>query len=152
MRAMVLAAALATAACGPPAEAPVRRVTAGDITVESASYRPPPGGVTTGAGYMTIRNAGDAPDRLIGANSAQTASIELHTHREVDGAMRMERVEGVDVPARGSATFAPGGLHLMMFGFAPAGEETPVTLRFAKAGEVTVGFVRAAPAGEKHGH
>lgn len=152
MRAMVLAALLVLAACSPTAEAPLRRATVGDLTIENASYRPPPGGVTTGAGYMTIRNAGDAPDRLVGASSPQTATIELHTHREVDGVMRMERVEAVDVPAKGSATFAPGGLHLMMFGFVPAGEETPVTLRFEKAGEVTVGFAPAAPSGEKHGH
>jgi hypothetical protein len=152
MRAMVLAAALAAAACSPPAEAPVRRVTAGELSIENASFRPPPGGVTTGAGYMTIRNGGVEPDRLVGASSPQATTIELHTHREVAGAMRMERVEGVDVPARGSTTFAPGGLHLMMFGFVPAGEETPVTLRFEKAGEVTVAFVRASPAGEKRGH
>lgn len=151
------AMALVLAACGPAAEvkpavelagvgAPV---SAGDITIENATVRPPPGGVTTGAGYMTIRNAGATPDRLLGARSPQARVIELHTHREVEGVMRMERVESVEVPAGGKVRFATGGLHLMVFGFAPAGEATPIILRFEKAGEVTVTFT-SAPVGARH--
>lgn len=155
MRALVLLAALALVSCQPPPFAGELKtsvpITVGAITVERAAARPPPGGVTTGAGYLTIRNAGDAPDRLLGARSPHATAIELHTHREVGGVTRMERVEAVEVPAGGEAMFAPGGLHLMLFGFAPAGEETPITLRFEKAGEVTVGFVTAAP-GAQRGH
>lgn len=120
-----------------PASTPV---TVGAITIEQALANPPPGGVTTGAAYMVIRNAGDTPDRLVGASSPQAGPVELHTHREVGGAMRMERVEAVDVPAHGEVIFEPHGLHLMLFNFAPAGAETPVTLKFEKAGEATVTF------------
>jgi hypothetical protein len=93
---------------------------------------------------MTIRNAGEA-DRLVAASSAVTTSIELHTHREANGVMRMERVEAVDVPAGGTVTFAPGGLHLMLFGWTGSGAEAPITLRFEKAGEVIVPFAIQAP-------
>ncbi len=150
-RAALLIAAVALAACSQPAsEAPVATpagvsapVTVGPLTVENAVARPPLGGQTTGVGYLVIRNAGDTADRLVSASSAATSSIELHTHSMTDGVMRMERVDGVDIPAHGEAVFQPKGLHLMLFNFTPAGDSAPVTLKFEMAGEATVNFAVA---------
>lgn len=152
-RFLVLGALCLLAGCQPAPEAPQTPaaavgapVTAGAITVEQAAARPPLGGQTTGAGYFVIRNNGDAPDRLIGAASPVAATVELHTHRDDNGVLRMERLEAVDVPARGAVVFAPRGLHLMLFDFRPAGDTAPVTLRFEMAGEVAVDFA-VAPLG-----
>lgn len=133
-RLFVLIAALSLAACQ-PAVAPV-----GAVTVENAVARPPLGGQTTGAAYLVIRNSGAEADRLIGASSPVANPVELHTHTSVNGVMRMDRVEAIDVPVGGEVVFAPRGLHLMLFNFQPAGETAPVTLRFEKAGEMTVDF------------
>lgn len=164
MKRLFVIAALALAACGPTAEAPKEpapapaaiSATLGALAIEGATAKPPIEGQTTGVGYFVIRNMGEAADRLVSAASPNAASIELHTHREVDGMKRMEKVEGVDVPAGGAAVFAPGGLHLMIFGFAPAGDTLPVTLTFEKGGEVTVPFkimARSAENGTGHaGH
>lgn len=151
----VLALAIACSPAPAPEEteaAATEPVTVGAITIEGAAIRPPPGGVTTGAGYLTIRNAGAEADRLLGASSPVAATIELHTHRDVGGVMRMERVEFVDVPAGGAVTFAPGGLHLMLFGWSGAAPKAMVTLRFEKAGEATVPFAVGTLGPEpKHG-
>lgn len=160
MKRILSAAALALAACSPAAQkppeapaapeapAPAAVATLGALSIDSAIARPPIDGQTTGAGFLTVRNTGGA-DRLIAASSPATSSIELHTHSHMDGMMRMEKIDGVDVPAGGVVAFEPGGLHLMMFGFAATGETVPVALRFEKGGEVTVPFkVMARSAGD----
>jgi copper(I)-binding protein len=95
----------------------------------------------TGAGYLTIRNTGSAPDRLVGARAPIAVAVELHTHLQEDGVMRMRPVPAVDVPPGGTVTFGPGGYHLMLLELrAPLnqGDAVPVTLVFERAGEVEV--------------
>jgi copper(I)-binding protein len=83
--------------------------------VVDAWIRETPPGRTVSAGYLTLDNAGAEPLMLVEASSDQAGRIEFHTHSHVDGMMRMRRVTEVEVPAGGSVTFAPGGLHLMLF-------------------------------------
>ena len=110
-----------------------------------------------GAGYLTIRSTG-AADRLLGAASAAANRLELHTVQRDGEVMRMRQVDAIAVPAAGTVTLQPGGLHLMMIGLTRplvAGETVPVTLRFERAGEVEATLaVQAAgargPAGHRH--
>jgi copper(I)-binding protein len=93
-----------------------------------------------GAGYLTIRNAGPA-DRLLAASTPAAARLELHNVERDGEVMRMREVAAIPVPARGSVTLQPGGLHLMLIGLtAPlvVGDTIPVTLRFERAGEMRV--------------
>ena len=160
MKRLIMIAMLGLAACGPAAEkapaAPVPAVSSvqhGALAIENATAKPPIEGQTTAVGYLVIRNSGEVADKLIAAASPNAESIELHTHREVDGMKRMEKVDGVDIPAKGAVIFEPGGLHLMIFGYAPAGETLSVTLTFEKGGEVTVPFTivaRSADNGTGH--
>lgn len=113
---------------------------AADITVTQpwARATPAPGGA--GAAFMTISNAG-AADELVKAASPVANVAELHTHTMEGGVMRMSAVPAIEIPANGSATLAPGGLHVMLMGLkAPLAEGSsfPLTLTFAKAGEMTV--------------
>ena len=159
---VLLLAALALAACSrptpaghappalPTAHATSAPVTVAALTVENAIARPPLGGQTTGVGYLVIRNAGDTADRLVMASSPATSSIELHSHTMANGVMHMERVEGVVIPAHGEAVFAPRGLHLMLFNFAPTGATAPVLLHFEMAGDATVAFAVAPAGAEDH--
>ena len=118
---------------------------AGDISVTGAFTRAMLAAAKVGAGYMTIGNAGTAPDRLVGATTEATPSVELHNMSVKDGLMTMSAVEGgIEVPAGGSVTLAPGGLHVMFIGpKAPfkEGECVAVTLKFEKAGDVPVQLV-----------
>ena len=95
----------------------------------------------TGAGFLTIRNDGGAPDRLVSATSPVARSVELHAHVHEGDVMRMRPVAGVALPPGEAVTLQPGGLHVMLIGLKEPlvrGTEVPVTLRFETAGEITV--------------
>lgn len=134
---------------------------AGDITVSGAFTRATLDNAGVGAGYMTIGNAGAGADRLIAATSEVTPTVELHNMEVKDGMMTMAQVEGgIEVPAGGSVSLAPGGYHIMFIGPNQPfkeGECVALTLTFAEAGDLpvqlSVGPVGAseAPMGE-HGH
>lgn len=74
------------------------------------------------------------------------------------GVMKMRKLEGIDVPAKGSLVLEPGGMHLMLIGLkAPLaeGQSVPLELRFDKAGVVktTLKVKSRVPAGhEGHEH
>jgi len=126
--------------------------TAGDVSVSSAWARAMLPGQSTGGGYMTIRNEGQEPDALLSVSSPVAGKVEIHSMEMKDDVMVMRPLEdGLEIPAGGSVTLEPGGLHLMFMQvetpFAE-GAEVPVTLEFEKAGRVEVVLpVRSARAG-----
>ena len=98
-------------------------------------------GGANSAAYMTIRNPGNQPDRLVKATSDVAKVVELHTVEEQNGVMSMHPVEGIDVPANGEATLKPGGFHVMLIALTrdlKVGDTVTVTLTFANAGDMTV--------------
>lgn len=95
----------------------------------------------TGAGYLTLRNPGTAADRLVSARAGIARTVELHTHINDNGVMRMRPVPSIEVPAGGEVQLRPGGLHIMLIGLQSPlrqGERVPLTLVFERAGEVQV--------------
>lgn len=115
---------------------------AGDITVSAAYSRAMLPNAPVGAGYMTISNAGASADRLVGATTEATPTVEIHNMSIVDGMMEMEALpDGIEIAAGGKVTLAPDGLHLMfMQPKAPfnEGECVEVTLTFEQAGPLSV--------------
>ncbi len=122
------------------AQAGAHEVTVGSLTLTDLWARATPPKAPTGGGYLTITNAGDTPDRLVAVSSTQVGKAEIHEMKVEDGVMTMRPVpDGIEIPAHGSATLAPGGFHLMFIGLqAPfvEGEKLPVTLTFENAGSV----------------
>ena len=153
----ILAFAAFSLALAPPAAA--RDVTKGDLTLAQPQMRASIGRAPTTGGYVTIRNTGARPDRLVSASCACAARVELHTHQMSGGVGRMTRVSSIALPAGGTAVLAPGGAHLMFIGLKGRlidGKAQPVTLVFERAGAVTAAFqVRARitePAAAHHAH
>jgi copper(I)-binding protein len=114
---------------------------AGEISVSEpwARANPNPGGA--GAAFMIISNAGGAADRLLGVQSPAARAVELHTHIDDGGVMRMREVDAIEVPAGGRAALAPGGLHVMLLGLTrplQEGDTIALTLAFEKAGSISV--------------
>lgn len=154
--------ALALALASPAA---AQEFKAGDLTVERPWSRATPAGAQVAGGYMVIRNAGSAPDRLLSVASDISGKAEIHTMAVDDkGVMTMRMVEGgLEIPAGGTVELKPGGYHLMFIGLkAPPkeGEGFAAMLTFEKAGELAVEFAvtgmgGGAPAGMgatmKHG-
>lgn len=94
-------------------------------------------------GYMTIDNTEGAADRLISVRTEGPMAM-IHESREVDGVMTMAHVEALEIAAGNILSFAPGGYHIMIRGFAPdefaVGDTVPMTLIFDNAGEIAVEF------------
>lgn len=85
------------------------------------------------AGYFSLSNKTDKAVELTGASSPLFGAIELHQHSHKDGMMKMEQVESVSVAAGETVTFAPGGLHLMLFDLKSGltvGQTIALTLQF----------------------
>ena len=166
---VVLALALspALAACGgsdaepaPAAEeAPqATESAAAELLVTDVWARASADGQANGAAYLTI-SGGGADDRLLAASvpSSIAARTELHETVVADtggegagegmdgmesgGEMSMRPVTAIDVPAGGTVSLEPGGLHVMLLELAApltAGQTFELTLQFEQAGEQVV--------------
>lgn len=113
------------------------------VSVDQPWMRATAPGAKVAGGFMTIQNQGAAPDRLVGAASPVAERIEVHVHVHEGGVMKMQQVQGLDVPAKGQFVLKPGGAHLMFVNIKRQinqGEKIPVTLRFEMAGELKVDY------------
>jgi copper(I)-binding protein len=114
----LFAAALAACSQQAPdeAESVAENSAAPAIEVENGWVRTTPGGNEVTAAYFTLANTGGA-DRLIAVSSDQLTNVELHaTSADQNNVMRMQRLDGIDIPAGGEVAFAPGGNHAMLYG------------------------------------
>ena len=99
------------------------------MTVDDPYVREVPPGSPATAAFMTLHNSSDSTVRLISADNSIAEHTELHNHVELDGVMQMRQIEAIEVPAGGSTTLAPGGLHLMLIGLpSPVSEGDQVGL------------------------
>ena len=73
---------------------------AGDIVIEHPYALPTLPGVTTGAVYFrSLRNAGHAPERLLGARTDVAASVQLTRGLAPGGAAPRTVLSSIDLPA-----------------------------------------------------
>lgn len=114
---------------------------AGNVMVTKAFARASPTpNAAAGAAYVSLMNHGEA-DRLIGARSPASTTVEIHKSEVVDGIMKMIPAAPLDIPMHGALEMKPGGYHLMLMGLnGPLVKDTviEVILIFEKAGELTV--------------
>ena len=126
------------------------------ITVTDAWTRATAPGAKIAAGYMTIKNAGKTPDKLVAASSPAAEKVETHVTVKEGDIFRMREVKGYDIPEGGTFELKPGGAHLMLVNVkAPLkeGDKVPLTLRFERAGQIKTDLQvgRLTDSG-KHGH
>lgn len=111
------------------------------------------------AAFMTIVNNGD-DTAIVAASSPVSEVVELHTHREENGVMRMRQVEKIDLPSGETVMLKPGGLHVMLIDLKQALEvdtEISVTLIYADGSETSlmmpvVNVMRGHGMGHGSGH
>src|SRR5690606_32451445 len=113
-------------------------------------------GAKVSAGYLTVKNHGSTPDRLVSATAGIAGKGEIHEMTVKDGVMNMRPVTGgVEIPAGGEVKLEPGAYHLMFMELkAPAveGVKFPGTLTFEKAGTVEVEFAVEKAGGKEADH
>ena len=137
------------AGCGrapDPADTPAADAGA-PIRVTEARIRAVVPGRDMTAAYFTIENRGQTPFVLTGVESTQARAIEIHTV-ERDGDMaRMRRLPQIAVEPGALVQFAPGGLHLMIFGVSEPLDPFTATLVSADGQRLEVAFETIAPGG-----
>ncbi len=114
----------------------------GEVTIEHPHARATVAVQKNGAVYMVIRNRGHEPERLLAVRTGEAKSAELHGSTiTAEGIAQMRPADTLEIPPGSEATFAPGGLHIMLVGLkGPLIEGTsfPLTLVFERAGEVDI--------------
>lgn len=65
------------------------------------------------AGYFVLHNDGDQAMNLLAAISPSYDDVMLHETIEQDGMAKMVMAEKMEIPAKGTLEFKPGGLHAM---------------------------------------
>jgi copper(I)-binding protein len=130
-------------ACGQPARLEVKDVWARDTV----------GSTANAAVFMTISSP--TPDRLIAASTPIAEKTDLMTMAGGSGAMEMQYLDGIDIPANKPVSLNSSGLHVWLADLNQplrAGQSFQLTLKFEKAGErritVTVISPAAAPVGD----
>jgi copper(I)-binding protein len=111
------------------------------IAVVDPYVRLAPTGTRATAAYFTLQNRGEKNLRLISVSSPAARLVELHTHLQEDGMMKMRQVTDIAIPAGGKATLQPGGLHVMLIDLVATlkgGDSVPATLLFDDSSSLQV--------------
>jgi copper(I)-binding protein len=124
----------------------------GPIVIEHPWARATP--VKVGAAYMTLKNTGAAPDRLVKVASPAAEKVEIHETRIESGMAMMRPAGALEIRPGATVELRPGGLHVMMMGLQRPlreGERLKLVLTFEKAGTIEVEAAVEKP-GARSGH
>jgi periplasmic copper chaperone A len=145
MRTSILFACVLSLAAGAAA---AQEFKAGPLEIDQPWSRATPKGAKVAAGYLTIKNTGTEPDRLVGVSSPAAGKSEIHEMSMEKGVMKMRPVPGgVEIKPGETVELKPGSFHIMMTGLKnpiERGKPFKASLTFEKAGPVEVEFTVVA--------
>jgi copper(I)-binding protein len=126
----------------------------GALEIDHPWSRAVPKGATVAAGYVTIKNTGTEPDRLVSGSTPVAGKFEIHEMSMDKGVMKMRPVAGgLEIKPGETIELKPQSFHIMMRGLKQPiekGKPFKGSLVFEKAGPVDVDFavegVGASPA------
>lgn len=123
------------------------------IDVDDAWARTTVNGMNMGGVFMEIENETAKADYLVGGSSPVAERVEVHTHINEDGVMKMREIKGgLALPVNQEVKLKPGAAHVMLMGLKKplqAGEHFPLTLKFKYAKPVTVDVEVKSPTQEQ---
>ena len=111
------------------------------VSVMDAYVREVPPNMPNSAAFMQLMNGSSEAVDLVSASSGAANVVELHEHAKVGGMMQMRQIPKITVPANGSVTLQPGGLHVMLIGLTrklKEGETVTLTLNFSNGESVSL--------------
>jgi hypothetical protein len=128
---------------------------AGSLDISDPWSRATPKGSSVAAGYMTIKNNGSTPDRLISGSADVASKFELHEMKMEGSVAKMRQVKGgLEIKPGETVELKPGSFHVMFVGLKKplsAGDHFKATLVFEKAGSVSVDYDVRAMGSERSG-
>jgi copper(I)-binding protein len=146
MKTSILFACILSLAAGAAA---AQEFKAGPLEIDHPWSRATPKGAKVAAGYLTIKNTGTAPDRLVSGTSPVAGKFEIHEMSMDKGVMKMRPVSGgLEIKPGETVELKPGSFHIMMTGLKQQienGKPFKASLNFEKAGPVEVEFNVVAP-------
>ena len=112
------------------------------VVVEGAWVGEVPPSSPVAAAYMTIKNEGNADDKLISVTSSISGStMVLQTVVDDKGVASMDMIDALVIPAGKSVTLKPGGTHIMLMDLkepVTGKEKIELDLKFENAGDMKV--------------
>ena len=132
MKRTLSAAALCFAAALPPC-ASTALAADGDLAVVSPYVRLVPPNAPASGAFMQISNRGSSDRQLVKAESPAARIVELHTHINEDGVMKMRAVSAIEIKAGGQTQLKPDSFHVMLIELRQPlkeGDVVPITLNF----------------------
>jgi copper(I)-binding protein len=139
--AATLVFAIATAWSGVAAAADYKL---GSLDISQPWARATPKGASTGGGYMTVTNTGNAPERLSCLSTDVAAQCQIHEMTMDNGVMKMRPVAGgLEIKPGQIVTLKPGGYHVMLLDLKQPlqqGKAVEVTFKDDKGATVKVKF------------
>jgi copper(I)-binding protein len=87
--------------------------------------------------FMQLQNP-VASTAVVAASSPVAEVVELHTHINDQGVMRMRKISQIELPAAKTVSLQPGGLHVMLLGLKrdlKPGDSIELTLVFSDNSE-----------------
>lgn len=110
------------------------------VYVGQAYVRMNPNPAAPSAAYFTVQT-GDAPVALREVLSEAAIRVEMHDTITEGGMMKMRQIDSVDIPAKSTMRFEPGGRHVMLWELNPqvvATGKVPMTLIFSNGDRIIV--------------
>lgn len=120
------------------------------LSVQQPWIRLMPPGAPNTAGFMVLENADMHEHAVVSAAADIAKSVELHTHIEEDGRMKMRRLEKVVLAPKQKVELKEGGHHVMFIGLTSElteGQQVPVVFTLDDGSDITVKLpvLREAP-------
>jgi periplasmic copper chaperone A len=129
--------------CGISTYAFATEYKAGSTEITNPWSRVTPKGASRAVGYMTIKNSGSAPDRLVGGTAAVADSVQLHSMVMENGTAKMRELNDIEIKPGQTIEFKPGSSHAMFVGLKRSlhkGDRVSGTLKFEHAGTVSIEY------------
>ncbi len=103
------------------------------VSANEPFVRMVPPGMTVSGAFMVLKNADSKDHKLVKAESPVAQAVELHTHTNEGGVMKMRPIKDIEIKTKGEAVLKPGGLHVMLIGLKQElkeGDSVAITLTF----------------------
>lgn len=110
------------------------------LELKGAHIRFVPKGREVSAAFVKIKNTSKHDVTITAIKSDRFEDIELHTHKIIEGVMKMRQVDSMKVEAGKERILKSKSDHIMFFGFKKEltlGEKIPLTLVFKDKSEET---------------
>jgi copper(I)-binding protein len=127
---------------------------AGKLEVHNAWVREAPPNASVMAAYFSLHNHSTKGKTLISMASPQFKRVEMHRTEQQDGMTKMVAVSRVILDSKGSVSFEPGGMHVMLMNPKKplkAGDKIALTLFFTDESSLKISLpVKKAAASMGH--